>query len=413
MGNRNIKIIIIGLLFSCSIANSFAQTVYQKDFDFYVKTIQDNYAYFDQQKTNWATVKAIYQPQIDTCTSRNSFIQILEQTLNELYNGHNFLNTNTAQSNRLIPSGADLKIVYTDGKFVIDELRAHFNADLCGLKKGMQVIGFNEIPIQEAIKRFLPKSTRDYDIKVYEYAANMLLAGTHNEKRKISILNNGVSKDYLPDDIPNKTEQQYSTVLEKRKLENNIGYIKINNALGDDNLIASFDNALDSLLNTSSLILDLRETPSGGTSIIARAIMGRFIDKELPYQKHLYIAEERETGIKRTAIELVSPRLTIYRKPLIVLVGNWTSSMGEGMAIGFDGMQRATIVGTKMAGLLGEIFTFETPELKIPFSFPCVQLQTIKGMPRENFLPTIQVQQQSEAIETAQKIMNKKKTRSR
>jgi C-terminal processing protease CtpA/Prc len=403
------KKIFTAVFFSTILVHSFGQTIYQKDFDFYHKTIKDNYAYFDKQKTNWDNVKSIYQPYIDTCSSRNSFIQLLEKTLNELYNGHNFLNTNTDQSNRLIPTGSDLKVIYKNGDFVIDEIRENFNSDLCGLKKGMQIISFNGLPINEAIKPLLPKSTLKYNTTIFEYAANMLLAGTHKKSRKITTSLNGILKDYYPDNIANKTESNYTSVIEWKKLENNIGYIKINNSLGNDDLIKFFDLTLDSLFNTNGLILDLRETPSGGTSIIARAIMGRFINKELPYQKHLYIAEERETGIKRTALELVSPRQKIYTKQLVLLVGNWTSSMGEGIAIGFDAMQRATIIGTKMAGLLGEIFTFETPEMKIPFSFPCVQLQTVKGQPREDYLPTIQVKQQSESIKIALKILTEKK----
>jgi C-terminal processing protease CtpA/Prc len=403
------KKIFTGIFLIPILVNSFAQSKYQIDFDFYNKTITENYAYFDKQKTHWENVKSIYQPFIDTCTSRNSFIQILEKTLNELYNGHNFLNTNTDQSNRLIPTGSDLKIIYKNGDFIIDEVREGFNSDLCGLKKGMQIIGFNGLPVKDAIKPLLPKSVSIYDNNIFEYAANMLLAGTHHTNRKITVQLNGISKDYLPDQIANKTESNYTTVIEWKKLENNIGYIKINNSLGNDALIKSFDHAVDSLFATNGLILDLRETPSGGTSIIARAMMGRFIDRELPYQKHLYIAEERESGIKRTALELVSPRQKIYKKQLVILVGNWTGSMGEGIAIGFDAMQRATIVGTKMAGLLGEIFTFETPELKIPFSFPCVQLQTVNGLPRENYLPTIQVKKQSESIGIAKKILIKKK----
>ncbi|MBL0024245.1 MAG: peptidase [Saprospiraceae bacterium] len=405
--------IIFSLLFSICLSNSYGQTIYQKDFDYYLKTIQGNYAYFDQQKTNWEKVKPIYQPQVDTCTSRNSFIQILEKILNELYNGHNFLNTNTDESNRLIPSGSDLKVVFKDDIFVIDEVREGFNSDLCGLKKGMQIISFNSISIKEGIKQFLPLSTSNYDNAIFEYAANMLLAGTHNEKRVITARLNEVTKDYFPDNVPNKTEKSYESVLDWKKLKNNVGYIKINNSLGDDALIKEFDIALDTLFNTDGLILDLRETPGGGTSTIARAIMGRFVDKELPYQKHLYIAEERETGIKRTTLEFVSPRQNVYRKRLIVLAGNWTGSMSEGIAIGFDAMQRATIAGTKMAGLLGEIFTFETPELKIPFSFPCVKLQTVKGLPREDFLPPVLAQQQSESVENAIKILSKKKTTNR
>ncbi len=99
--------------------------------------------------------------------------------------------------------------------------------------------------------------------------------------------------------------------------------------------------------------------------------MGRFTDQELLYQKHIYTAEEK-LGIRRSTLELVSPRQKIYAGHLIVLVGYWTGSMGEGMAIGFDSMKKATIMGTKMAGLLGEIYSFETPETKITFSFPCV-----------------------------------------
>ncbi len=402
--------IFFRILFLVFFTWSFGQTNYQKDFDFYVKTIHENYAYFDQQKTNWGQVKAIYQPMVDTCTSRNNFIQILEKTLNELYNGHNFLNTNTDQSNRLIPSGSDLKIIYTNGDFIIDEVREDYNSDWCGLKKGMQIISFNGVPIKESIELFLPKTTTNYDAEIFEYAANMLLAGTHNSTRKITIQSDGISKDYFPDSLPNKTERNYATIIEVKKLNNNIGYIKINDSLGNNDLIKSFDQALDTLIHSSGLIIDLRETPGGGTSVVARAMMGRFVDKELPYQKHLYTAEENETGIRRTTLEMVSPRQVIYKNRLVILVGNWTGSMGEGLAIGFDALQRATLVGTKMAGLLGEIYTFETPELKIQFSFPCVQLQTVNGLPREDYLPTIQVKQQRLSISIALKILNKKKT---
>ena len=380
---------------------SFTQTKFQKDFVYFWQTIKDNYAYFDKQQINWDTVKIIYKPLADTCTTRDGLIRVFELTLNELYNGHSFLNTNLPASNRLVPSGADVKIIYRNGKFIIDEVREGFNSDLCGLKKGMQLTTFNNQPIAQGVKKYLPKYTANYNTGMYQYAANMLLAGTHNTKRKITVLVNGISKDFYPDTVSNKTEAHYKNVLESKKLEHNIGYIRINNSLGDNNLISEFDSALNKLFNTNGLIVDLRETPGGGTSTIARAIMGRFINKEMPYQKHLYIAEERQTGIKRTALELVSPRNHVYTKPLVVLVGYWTASMGEGLAIGFDAMKRATIIGTPMAGLLGEIFTFETPELNIPFSFPCVQLQTVSGLPREDFIPKILADDQQQCLRKA------------
>ncbi len=396
--------IIFFILFTTT---AFSQTPFQKDFQFYWQTVADNFAYFGKQKTEWEKVKTIYQPTADTIKTKNDFIHLLEKTNHELYNGHVFLNTNTPSSNRTVPTGADLKITFEKNKFIIAEVRPGYNADGCGLSAGMVVTRFNNVPIDEAVKPLLPKSVTGFDAPMYNYAATTLLAGTHDTKRKITALVNGIEKDFYPDTIPNKTEKNPATLLDTRTLAPNTGYIKINNSLGELDLIAAFDKALDNLMNTTGLILDLRETPSGGTTTIARAIMGRFINKELPYQKHIYTAEEKESGIRRTTLELVSPRLKIYTKPLIILVSYWTGSMGEGMAIGFDGMKRAKIMGTKMAGLLGEIYSFETPELKVPFSFPTVQLQHINGQPREDFIPTILVRDQKKMIAIAAGLLRK------
>lgn len=408
-----VKKLSLLLLFIYSTYVSFGQSVYQKDFDYFWQTINENYAYFDQQTINWSAAKSIYGTMADTCSSRNSFVHILEDALNELYNGHCFLNTNTPSSNRLIPSGADMKVVLSNGQWVVDELRPGFNAADCGIKKGMTIISINDVPMATAMQRFLPGAVTRPDTRMMEYAANMVLAGRHDIPRKITVKTSSGTKDFYPDSLPNKTETGFETLLETKRTGNNKGYIRINNSLGNDDLIKAFDAALDSLMDANGLILDLRETPGGGTTTIARAIMGRFITKELPYQKHIYTAEEKESDVRRSTHELVSPRGKIYRKPLVVLVSYWTASMGEGMAIGFDAMKRATIVGTPMAGLLGEIYTFETPVLKIPFSFPTVQLQTVSGKPREDYKPTVMVKDQDQAIQTAMQVLNIKTSASK
>lgn len=379
------KLTVAILLFALNAAPG--QTIYQKDFAFYWQTIRDNFAYFDKQHTNWDTVKIIYQPALDTITTKDSFIHLLESVNNELYNGHVFLNVNTNTSNRTIPTGADLKVSREGNQFVIREIRKDYNADKCGLQNGMVITAFNHVPIDEAIKKYLPRSVKEVDPDMLEYAANLLLAGTHNIKREITAIINGHEQTYNPDQIPNKTEQSPSSLLESEIISGDTGYIRIENSLGNSHLISEFDLALDSLINTRHLILDLRETPSGGNTTVARAIMGRFTDREFPYQKHIYTREEKETGIRRSTLELVSPREKTYTGELIVLAGYWTGSMGEGMAIGFDAMRKGIVRGTKMAGLLGEIYSFETPETKITFSIPCVQLQHVNGQPREDFVP--------------------------
>lgn len=391
-----------------SVNPAFTQTKFQKDFTYYWQTIRDNFAYFDRQHINWDKVQTIYQPIADTISSKTVFVHFLEKVNNELYNGHVFLNTNTLASNRSIPTGADIKVSYTNKQFSIAEIRPGFNADLCGLKKGMVIVKFNDEPISKAVLDILPRAGTRQDNEMHDYAATFLLAGTHDTPRKITITSAGKEQDFYPDNIPNKTGTGFNNLLESTLLPGNIGYIRINNSLGNSDLVKAFDRTLDSFLTTKGLILDLRETPSGGNTSIARAIMGRFIDKEQPYQKHIYTAEERENGIRRSTLELVSPREKRYMKPLVVLVSYWTGSMGEGMAIAFDGMKRATIAGTKMAGLLGEIYSFATPETKIPFSFPCVKLQHINGQPREDFVPRVLVHEQARGIIKALDLLKKR-----
>jgi carboxyl-terminal processing protease len=219
---------------------------------------------------------------------------------------------------------------------------------------------------------------------MYQYAVNMLLAGTHDKPRKITVELSGSEIDFYPNKF---SPEVRNNLLETKVLNGNIGYIKINNSLFKYDLIKEFDAALDSLFTTKAIILDLTETPSGGNTTVARSIMSRFIEREMPYQKHSSPREEKQFGVKRSWIEYVSPRGKIYRKPLIVAVSRWTGSMGEGLAIGFDGMKRAKIVGTRMARLIGAIENFRMAETKIGYTIPTEKLFHINGTPREVFVP--------------------------
>jgi C-terminal processing protease CtpA/Prc len=134
-------------------------------------------------------------------------------------------------------------------------------------------------------------------------------------------------------------------------------------------------------------VIDLTQTPSGGNSTVARCIMGRFINKTLPYQQHEF--DEKEFDTKRKWVEYVTPRKIQFKGNVFILVGHWTGSMGEGITIGFDGMKRAKIIGTEMAGLLGAINGFMMSETKIGFQIPTERLYHINGTPRENYKPSI------------------------
>jgi carboxyl-terminal processing protease len=172
--------------------------------------------------------------------------------------------------------------------------------------------------------------------------------------------------------------------IEWKTLKGGFGYIKIND-LGSDDTVAEFDAALEQVKTTRGLIIDLRATQSGGNTSVAEPIMGRLIERRMPYQKGNPMRGEGWT-------REVSPRGEwTYKAPIVVLVGRWTASMGEGTAIGLDTMRRATIVGTRMAGLNGAVFELQLPNTKMKLNYAAEKLFHMNGTPREDFVPPVEV----------------------
>lgn len=367
-------------------------SIFAEDFLEFWNEVKNNYAYFDKKHTDWDKVKAIYLPQAQNAKSRTELISILENAIEELYDNHFSLNTNLQSSTRLVPSGSDVWAEWINGEAVITEVRKGFSADHAGVESGMKIVSINGVPVNQAVNKRIGKCIRKVDTEVENYALRQLLAGTYLKQRVIVAEQNGQVKSINLDAAHgNLTDNyKYPSLLEFKALGNNIGYIRFNNSLGQADVLSLFDNALNQLRNTRALIIDFRETPGGGNSVVARGILGRFIKMEMPYQKHVLPNEEKEFQIKRSWLELVSPRGPFaYDHPVVVLVNHWTGSMGEGIAIGFDALGKATIVGTKMAGLNGAISGFQTSRTKIPYSFPTEQLFHVKGIPRESFIPPV------------------------
>ncbi|TVZ57046.1 carboxyl-terminal processing protease [Lutibacter sp. Hel_I_33_5] len=381
-----------------------SQTKYQKDFNYLWDTFNDYYAYFDKKQTNWKKVKEIYQDRVDSIKTDGQFISVLEEIIYEFYDAHISLNRNNSSSFRLIPTSLDANIEIKNNKYFIKDIRQNFEAEKAGLKIGDEILMINGKKINQLITDILPESFNKPKKNVKEFFANLLFAGRHNEQREISIKRRG--EDIIYKLGKPKVVRKEEGILNSKIIEKNIGYIKFNNSLGNNSVIKSFQEKVDEFENTRAIILDLRDTPSGGNAEVAKSIMGKFITKTISYQKHEKVSLEREFGIKRSWIELVTPLKKPYRKPVIVLVGRWTGSIGEAIAQGFDNIKSAKVVGTEMAKLLGAIGCNRLPETNINICFPIERLYHINGMPRESFKPEIQTGSSKEAYKKAIQILN-------
>ena len=374
---------------SCIVAQT--PTEFEEDFDVATRRIAATYAYFDAKATRWSDVPERYAADLRSVTSREEFILLLEQVVDELYDHHAQLTVNLERSPRLVPSGTDLWAEWREGRAIITQVRENSDAERAGLRHGTVVVEIDGAPIVEAVEGRLGRSYPPSIPAARDWALRALLAGRRSEPRVLEIEEHGGIRRTI--ELPGADQLfEAEALLDAYEIRPGIGYIRFNNSLGNGATVAAFDRALDGLRRSRGLIIDLRDTPSGGNSSVARGILGRFVEREQAYQKHELPLEERGTGIRRSWFELVSPRGDfVYSQPVAVLVNRWTGSMGEGLAIGFDATGTATVVGTPMAGLVGATMRITLPRTGIGINLPTERLYHVNGTPREEFQPVVLV----------------------
>jgi C-terminal processing protease CtpA/Prc len=358
------------------------------DIDWLITQIETRYAYLPERHLDLTKMRALFEPEARAAQTRGDFIHVVERVVAELHDDHVTLGTNTPSSPQLIPTGAELWAQMRDGRAVIVEVLPGSPAAKAGIVPGDVVLSIGGVTVGDAIERSKAKTLTAPDAEALDFTLRSLLAGTHDAARRIEVrhANGNVRIIELPPFVPPHTTE----LVTWRHLNASTGYIRIENSLGDSETVAAFDSALSALSKDRNLILDLRNTPSGGNTDIAEPIMGRFIAKPAEYQRIFEPAAGKRFP-QDSWLKTVAPRAPQVMAKLIVLVNHWTGSMGEGMAIGFDALKRAQIVGTPMARLCGGTDSFELPKTGIPVHLPTYRLYHVNGTPREAFVPSIEV----------------------
>jgi carboxyl-terminal processing protease len=408
------KKLILGItiLLTFSYANSQETKVdrskIEEDFEQIMSDIKNNYIYLNDKKVDIDCIYFNYKKKIKLIDSEDQRLLFFEYLLDEFYDSHVILMRSIRQSYRL---DSPIFTVTKNGKTKIKNVWQtqieNINLNIIG----SEIIKINGIDLITKIDNFPTICNDKNDFETRNWIANKVISGKYNEPRILTLkLTNDKIVDFDLDSIKLKKDNSLLTV----SIVNNIGIIRLNNSLGQNTLIEKFDTAIDSLQNTKGLIIDLRNTTGGGNSYVARGIMSRFINESMPYQLHQIFDEswDNQPIIKRSWAEYVSPRNKQYKNPVVVLVGKWTGSMGEGLAIGFDGLRRAEIVGTEMKRLAGgSTNDFHLKNENLNYKLMTEKIFHLNGTPREKYIPENYMSQSTtekdKTLEKGIKLINK------
>lgn len=352
------------------------------DYDRFCAFVGGHYAYFDGTRPDWDAACRAGRGAAADAPDRAAFVAVVERTLDALHDPHAHLGTSGPTSHRLVPTDADVHATWQDGRATIVDVREPSAAADAGVRPGMEVVAIDGLPVVEAVARWLSPALRSDDPAARDWALDIALAGLQDDRPvRVAVALDGVRSEHAYVPVHRAAEAVAARCF------GDVAHLRFGNSIGDVATVAAFDAALDSLPCRRAIVLDLRDTPSGGNSTVARGILGRFVDRESAYQRHERIDELRETGIRHVWLETVEPRGRHVVAPLVVLVGHWTGSMGEGIAIGADAVRGAPVVGRPMAGLLGALDEERLPHAGFVVRVPAERLTHVDGTPREAFLP--------------------------
>lgn len=348
--------------------------------------INSQYAYLDRLPGGVMPMSPALRAEAGAVTDRSALLRYAERAVAALADHHAITGSSFADSWSLVPSYSDLWIEPEGDVWRITAVREDSPAARAGVSAGDTLTAVAGAPTREAVGAFWSDLGLTADGERAGYAARVLAAGRRDRPRDLTIRGGDGSERRLA--LPNLYAVQNGDrpAVEVREADGD-RVIRFNDSLGDGATIAAFDAAMAGAREGQRVVLDLTDTPGGGNTVVARAIMGWFVDAPTAYQIHNLPAEARETGVPRQWIEQVLPRPgKRHRGPVAVRVGRWTGSMGEGLAVGMDALG-AEVTGGPMAGLRGAVYDHRLEHSGLVIKLPTERLYAVDGTPREAFVP--------------------------
>ena len=286
----------------------------------------------------------------------------------------------------VIPTTSDLVIKRRNDRFFVTQVRADSAAAGAGVRPGWELTAVDGDPVEEAAGELLLGAPESRTPRQWSYAATLAANGLRGEARSLGFRVAGEARE-LPLANPREFAEEVSeraplTVLR----EEGVLILRFENSLGTMDTVEAVDQALATVSADETVLLDLRNTPSGGNTDVARGIIGHFISETRPYQMHRIPAVERRHGVPREFVEHVVPREPLHAGKVIVLGGPWTGSMGEGIVIGMDAAAEAHTIASDMGDLLGAVFNEPLGHCDATVNLGVESLFHVDGTPRADYV---------------------------
>ena len=211
------------------------------------------YAFHASRASHWQEACAQAQIEAASVTTPRQGTTMLEHLVEGLWDNHASLGVNTGISPWLVPSGSDMWLEMHGANVVVTGVRHDGAAAHAGIQPGDVVMSIDgKMPIEAALAR-IRTGKADVPPARMAWALNAAGAGYRGQSRKLVLLRGDQRLEtQLGDPAPAKLDDPVSA-----RMIGDVGYIRFNDSLGDDDTVAAFDAAVESLRGAKGWIIDL------------------------------------------------------------------------------------------------------------------------------------------------------------
>jgi carboxyl-terminal processing protease len=329
-----------------ALATNLSAKERKENFEALWSIIDASYADFQLKSIDWQQVGRRYLARLDSITSDDDFYLMMFQLVNELKDTHSWLNNYPPPA---LYTVRDMPIdIFENRPFVI-----------AGDKAGWEVLAVDGMTIPERIESLRPFLKACSSERAFRReAVHALLAGNASEAVSVKLRSPQGQTETLTlqrggRSIP-APSPQVSIILTKQQFvdfgryPSGLGYIHIRSFDERDDITKEFDRALDSLRDTSGLLLDISDNPGGNGH---DEIVGRFLHKDT-FVGYSYIKNGTKHDQFERRKDYIEPRKWEYTQPVALLVSDSTGSAADLFTRGMRAAPRVTIIGTTTHGNL-------------------------------------------------------------
>ena len=371
--------------------------------DEFEQLLRDKYAYIERDDIDVGAQLDHSRALAAKAPDKAALRRIMHRTALTFMDPHLIVGPFEDDDYAIVMTAADLDARFEDGKAVIVDVRRGSPASDAGLRPGDEVLSIGGKPAKAAAQAPFGEVLPDPTAAQLDYGLTLAVNGQRKGDRTLKIQSaKGQVRTFEL-----ASTRDWANSLNDRKLVDlsfvgtggDVAVLTPLNSLGDNGTITAFDTAMKEAIGAGAraIILDMRETPSGGNTEVGRSIIGHFTDRVSPYQMHRIPALEREFTVPRQFVEYVFPREPNFTGPVFVLHGRWTGSMGEGIVIGMDAATNATTIGSNMGDLLGGLWNEQLELSGARVDLGGEALFHVDGTPREDYVADIAIEPASTA----------------